>query len=30
VECEEFGFALLDEIPYNNIYDLSERKGYLL
>jgi len=29
MECKEFGFAILDEIPYNHIYDLLEREGDL-
>jgi hypothetical protein len=30
VECEEFGFAIFGEIPYNYICDISKRKGDLL
>jgi hypothetical protein len=30
MECEEFGFAILGEIPYNYIFDLSKREGDLL
>jgi hypothetical protein len=30
MECEEFGFSILSEIPYNYIYDILERKGDLL
>jgi hypothetical protein len=30
VECKEFGFAILGEILYDYIYDLSEKEGDLL
>jgi hypothetical protein len=29
VECEEFGFAILGEIPCNYIYDLLKKEGDL-
>jgi hypothetical protein len=29
MQCEKFGFAMLDEIPYNYIYDLLKKKGDL-
>jgi hypothetical protein len=29
MECKEFGFAILGEIPCNHICDLSKREGDL-
>jgi hypothetical protein len=30
MECKEYGFAILNEIPYNYIYDLSKKEGDML